>query len=124
MTDSKSRLEPPRKLVKAMLRGFVGKCPNCGSGRLLRGYMTPVPVCSACSEDLAPFQTADFASYAVMFLVGAIFTPVALVLSMSAAPTWLAVLVMILAIASIFLLMPRAKGAAISLLWALNVRGN
>ncbi len=62
-----------------MLRGLRGRCPKCGRGRLLRGYMTPVATCTACSENLSPYLTADFASYTVMFLVGLLATPAILV---------------------------------------------
>jgi len=43
--------------------------------------MTPVATCTACSENLSPYLTADFASYTVMFLVGLLATPAILVVS-------------------------------------------
>src|SRR5690349_1886525 len=122
-----SRLVPGARkgIVLAMLRGFRGRCPKCGVGKLLSGYMRPVPECDHCGENLAPYQTADFASYMVMFAVGLVFMPVVFVVSMSsAASSWLVSAVVALALASALLLLPRAKGAGIALLWALDIKAN
>ncbi len=112
-----------RRLGSAILRGIRGRCPACGQGRLLQGYITPVDRCLACGEDLSPYRTADLAPYLVTFMVGIIFTPLALKLTASGIfgrgglPLMLTGAVALAAIA-----LPRAKGAAIALLWALNVR--
>lgn len=122
-----SHLEPgaKKRIVPAMLRGFRGRCPKCGAGKLLSGYMRPVPECDRCGEDLAPYQTADFASYLVMFAVGLLFMPVVLVVSISsAASSWLVSAVVAIALVSALLLLPRAKGAGIALLWALDIKAN
>lgn len=87
--------------------------------------MTPLATCSICDENLSPYLTADFASYVVMFLVGLLATPAVLVLSMkSADSTWPVLAVAALAVAATLLLLPRAKGAGIALLWALDVKAN
>lgn len=51
-----------RPLVPAMKRGFAGKCPHCGSGKLFRAYVKPVDNCSACGEDFTP-QRAVLSAY-------------------------------------------------------------
>jgi uncharacterized protein (DUF983 family) len=92
---------------------------------LLAGYTTPVPECSSCEENLAPYQTADFASYIVMLVVGLLATPAVLALSMSGIESaWPVVAILVAAIAAVLLLLPRVKGAGIGLLWALDVKGN
>ena len=108
-----------------MARGFRGRCPRCGKGALLAGYIAPIAVCAHCGEALAPYQTADFAPYLVVFCIGLIFTPLTVILSMSAyASMWLAALVIFAALVSALLLLPRFKGAAIALLWSLDVQAN
>lgn len=117
--------ERPRMPFPAVLRGLAGRCPNCGRGHLLSAYITPIPVCSVCNEDLSPYLTADFASYLVMFLVGLFATPAVLVLSMkSGDSTWPIIGVAVVAIGAMLFLLPRAKGAGIGLLWALDVKAN
>ena len=112
-----------RNLGLAVWRGVRGKCPACGKGAILHKYIRPIPECSACGAALAPYQTADFAPYLVTFAIGLIFTPLMLGLSLQpwfGAPA--AALLLAAALACAFVLLPRAKGAAIGLLWALDVK--
>lgn len=118
--------EPPKASAGlAIWRGFRGRCPHCGRGRILTGYIAPVPVCEVCEEDLTPYRTADFAPYLVVFVIGLIFTPLTVALSMHGdGRGGLLIAIMATAVATALFLLPRAKGAAIALLWALDVRSN
>jgi uncharacterized protein (DUF983 family) len=113
-------------LGTAVTRGLRLRCPACGKGRLFSGYIAPRPVCEACGENLAPFVTADFAPYLVTFSIALTFTPAILAVStLTDIPEWLALSVgLFLALGCALLLLPRAKGAAVALLWSLNIRGN
>jgi uncharacterized protein (DUF983 family) len=114
-----------RPLLAAIARGFRNRCPHCGKGQLLRGYVTPTGDCAACNERLARYQTADFAPYLVTFAIGLIFMPTTLWLSLHGFTTGPIVATLVIsALAIALLLLPRMKGAAIGLLWALDVRGN
>lgn len=117
-----STLEHKRPMAAALRRGALGRCPACGNGALLHGFAAPQQNCAACSESLGQYQAADFAAYFVTFLVGAIFTPLTVVAAMrphaSDAMIWL---LLGGAVLTALLLLPRAKGAVIGLLWALNV---
>lgn len=122
MSDGDFR-SPKRALWSAVARGFVGRCPRCGRGRLFRGYVRPAPTCTPCGEDLTPYQTADFAPYLVVFFIGLVFTP--LVLAMSLNPNfgdWALMPTLGAALGVALVLLPRTKGAAIGLLWALDVK--
>lgn len=112
-----------RPLGLALARGLVGRCPACGKGRILAGYIRPAPRCTICGEDLSPYQAADFAPYIVTFLVGLIYTPLVLVLaSNETRGDWIIVAILAAAVATALALLPRAKGASLGLLWALRVR--
>lgn len=116
-----------RKLhfAAALGRGFLGRCPNCGKGKLLKGYISPIADCAVCHEHLEPYQTADFAPYFVSFLIGLLFTPPIVVLSVHNGPSLLPLILLSLAaVTCALLLLPRAKGAAIALLWALDIQVN
>jgi len=115
-----------RKLGTALLRGFRGRCPACGGGHVLKGYIFPRAQCESCRENLAPYQSADFAPYLVTFAIGLTFTPMILVSTMVwNVPAHLALTVgLSAALACALILLPRMKGAAIGLLWALDVRAN
>ena len=114
--------QAPRSMVTALQRGAVGRCPACGEGSLLRGFISPRQHCSACGESLGQYQAADFAAYFVTFLVGAIFTPLTVIAAMRPHASDSAMWVLLgAAVVTALLLLPRAKGAVIGLLWALNV---
>jgi uncharacterized protein (DUF983 family) len=111
-------------VARAVWRGFRGRCPACGKGRILRGYLSPEPACAHCGEDLTPYRTADFAPYLVTFAIGPIFIPLALLLALHPGASGWALWVLVPAALTLAaILLPRAKGAAIGLLWALDVRG-
>jgi uncharacterized protein (DUF983 family) len=92
---------------------------------LLRGYVTPVGDCPVCGERLAGYRTADFAPYLVTFAIGLTFIPIAVNVSLSTGVSnWLVAALVPLALTAALVLLPRMKGAAIGLLWALDIRGN
>ena len=112
-----------RPLGLALVRGLVGRCPACGKGAILLGYIQPASRCTSCGEDLSPYQAADFAPYIVTFLVGLIYTPLVLVLTSNESRSdWIIVAILAAAVATALALLPRAKGASLGLLWALRVR--
>lgn len=118
MTTAQDRKRP---MAAAIGRGALGRCPACGKGRLLRGFIAPQQHCESCGEALGQYQAADFAAYFVTFLVGAIFTPLTVVAAMR--PHVSDTLIWLLlggAVVTALLLLPRAKGAVIGLLWSLN----
>lgn len=64
-----------------MLRGFGLRCPYCGKGRLIRGWMTLADGCDACGADFR-LRPGDFAGAVMIaqFLVGLVTLPVLFVL--------------------------------------------
>jgi uncharacterized protein (DUF983 family) len=73
-------------------------------------------------QALARYQTADFAPYIVTFFIGLVFTPLTFVLSLDEAlGDWALYLTVGAALLTAILLLPRTKGAAIGLLWALDI---
>lgn len=109
-------------MYPAIGRGLLGRCPACGKGALMRGFIDAASKCNACNEGLGQYQSADFAPYLVMFLVGAIFTPLTLIVASNPDHSPFAIwFILAGALVTSLALLPRVKGAAIGLLWALNV---
>jgi uncharacterized protein (DUF983 family) len=80
-------------------------------------------MCTTCGEDLTLFQTADFAPYLVVFFIGLVFTPLVLAMSLNASfGDWALMPTLGAALGVALVLLPRMKGAAIGLLWALDVK--
>lgn len=115
----------PRQLGRAMLRGLVGRCPNCGKGHLFRAFLKVADQCPACGEDLHHQQADDAPAYFVILVVGHIVVPLALSVEVAFMPPyWLhfalwAPLTLGLALG---LLQP-FKGAIVAWQWAHRMHG-
>lgn len=95
-----------------------GRCPQCGKGRLYRGYLKLAARCGVCGLDFSPYDQGDGPAFFVMFLAGAIITPFALWLrGLLAAWPMVAFIFMIalLTMALILALLPLAKGVLVAL---------
>ena len=117
--------EGPRSLFRSMARGFRGRCPHCGEGAVLRGYLKPLAVCPACNEDLSHQRADDFPPYVTMVVVGHVIVPVMLAVQMATdlhAFTHLAIWLPLTALCTLALLRP-VKGAIIAMQWALRMHG-
>ncbi len=115
----------PNPLMLAMWRGFCGKCPNCGKGRLFGRFLKVVSNCSECGEDYTPQRADDFPAYCVVVFVGHVV--VAMVLTTEATfapPFWveLSIWLPVTFAMSIALLQP-AKGAIVGLQWETGMHG-
>ena len=63
-------IHPKRPVVPAMKRGFAGRCPHCGEGKLFASFVKPVETCSVCHEDLSHQRADDFPAYLNIVIVG------------------------------------------------------
>lgn len=111
-----------RPIWRAMGRGALCKCPNCGEGRLFDGYLEQVNTCEKCAEPLAHFNAGLLLPLVVGLLVVLIFAIIFLAIELSggASPgSYLAILLPTSIIASLVALRP-CKGALIGFMWALR----
>ncbi|MGC1301573.1 MAG: DUF983 domain-containing protein [Caulobacteraceae bacterium] len=111
-----------RSLSDGVRRGMMGRCPNCGQGRLFSGYLSVEPTCEACGHDLARYRADDGPAYVTILLVGHLI--VAPLLCFRFIWTWNPVLVVALTcsgvLAATLAILPRVKGGFIGALWATN----
>lgn len=63
--------EPPTRtgLVPALARGFLGRCPHCGHGKVFGRYLKVRPACAACGLELHHHRADDLPPYLVIFVV-------------------------------------------------------
>jgi uncharacterized protein (DUF983 family) len=114
-----------RPLGQAMWRGFLGRCPHCGEGKLFRAYLKTVDNCAACGETMHHHRADDLPAYLVVFIVGHIVVGAFMgVETMFALSTWqhIAIWVPITLAMTMALLQP-VKGAIVGLQWALYMHG-
>jgi uncharacterized protein (DUF983 family) len=114
-----------RPLKAAMQRGWQGRCPNCGTGRLLRGYLRVNENCPACGEALHHHRADDGPAYLTILIVGHIMAPLILIAFTKLRPDpWtLAIAFTIGTVALSLFLLPRLKGALVALQWAKRMHG-
>ncbi|MEJ0013636.1 MAG: DUF983 domain-containing protein [Bauldia sp.] len=115
----------PRPLFQAMLRGFLGRCPNCGKGHLFGKFLKPVAHCEVCGEDYTHQRADDAPPYFTMVIVGHLLVPVLLAVQLTTQLTvaqHLMIWLPLTGILTVGLLQP-VKGAIIALQWALRMHG-
>ena len=119
-------IEAERGKIRAMGRGFIGRCPACGEGALFCAYLKVHDSCPVCHEELHHQKADDAPPYVTMFAVGHIV--VALLLAAepltSTMPLWLEALIWSTVTVCLSLaLLPRVKGAVVALQWSLRMHG-
>jgi uncharacterized protein (DUF983 family) len=117
--------KPDRNVFRAMLRGFRGKCPSCGSGRLFTRYLKVTDTCPACGEALHHHRADDAPPYFTIFIAGHILVPLILAFeTLAKPPLWLhAAIGAPVTIGLCLALLPMVKGAIVGLQWALYMHG-
>ena len=61
---------PARPLWAAMKRGFLGRCPHCGEGKLFASFLKIVDHCEHCGEEMHHHRADDLPAYLVVVIVG------------------------------------------------------
>jgi uncharacterized protein (DUF983 family) len=114
-----------RDVWAALKRGFRGRCPRCGEGKLFRAFLKVDNNCSVCGLDFTPHRADDLPAYLVIVIVGHIVVPSALMIETNfSPPVWLqlAIYLPVTLILSLVLLQP-VKGTVVGLQWALRMHG-
>jgi uncharacterized protein (DUF983 family) len=116
---------PKRDVWSAMKRGFTGRCPRCGEGKIFRAYLKVADSCSVCGQDFTGHRADDLPAYLVIVVVGHIVVPIALMIETNFSPPvalQLAIYLPLTLVASLLLLQP-VKGAVVGLQWAFRMHG-
>lgn len=136
MTETATRVRAPgtpgaqqaleeRLTGLAIRRGAMGRCPNCGEGRLFRSYLKVNDQCPACGEDLHHQRADDGPAYITILVVSHLLTAILLTVFIEWRPSVWAMMVGFLGAAVVLslLMLPRIKGAMIGLQWARRMHG-
>ena len=118
-------LAEKRDVWTSLKRGFRGRCPRCGEGKLFRAYLKVGNNCSVCGLDFTPHRADDLPAYLVIVIVGHLVVPIALMIETDySPPVWLqlSIYLPLTIILSLLLLQP-VKGAVVGLQWALRMHG-
>ena len=112
--------------VRAVARGLIGRCPNCGKGALFRRYLKQVDRCAACDEAYGHLRADDGPPWLTIIVVGHIVVPLAYFFERDTQwPEWVAMTVWPgLALVLCLLLLPLAKGVFLGLIWSHRAPGS
>ena len=108
-----------------MLRGFKNRCPKCGHGALLAGYLSPHEICLSRGEPNGDIKAHDAPPYLTILIVGHIVVPLLVIMEqMAAPPTWVQLAIWLPETLLLTLgLLPRVKGAWMGFMWAPRLTG-
>jgi uncharacterized protein (DUF983 family) len=114
-----------RPMGPAMLNGWRRRCPNCGSGPMLRGYLKVRDACPVCGEALHHHRADDGPAYLTILIVGHLMAPLILYVFTTWRPDPL-ILASIFSVGTVALslwLLPRLKGMIVGIQWAKRMHG-
>ena len=113
------------RLVPAMARGFLNRCPHCGEGHMFGRFLKVRPACESCGLEMEGHRADDLPPYLVIFLVGHIVGYLVLEFEMGYdVPLWISLTVwpLLTLVLALGLLQP-VKGAVIGLQYHCGMHG-
>lgn len=116
---------PERPLQRSLLRGWRRRCPSCGNGHLMKGYLKVAPICPVCREELFHHRADDGPAYLTILIVGHLMAPLLHLAFVKLRPDPLT-LFTVFAVGCVALslyLLPRLKGAIVAYQWARRMNG-
>lgn len=121
MTDVPS----DRPLKPALFCGVRNKCPRCGEGRILSGYLKVAPSCGHCGQSFAAQRADDGPAYFTILIVAHVagFLLHGLFLHTSLTPIQLALITCLVALSLSLAMLPRIKGMMIAWQWSSRLHG-
>lgn len=115
-----------RNALTSLKRGFLGRCPNCGEGRIFWAYLKVNDACPACGEELHHQRADDAPPYVTMLIVGHFVLGLMLTFEFIGddVPDWIQMIFWPgLALVTSLVLLPMVKGALVAYQWALRMHG-
>ncbi len=118
-------MDEERDLKSALLRGWRLRCPACGEGKLMDGYLTVRDGCASCGSEMHHHRADDGPAWATILIVGHILAPVMLFVFVAWRPSavTMAVGFSALLVALSLYLLPRLKGLFVGIQWAKRMHG-
>jgi uncharacterized protein (DUF983 family) len=115
----------PVTMAAALQRGFVGKCPCCGPGRLFDRFLQVARQCDVCGEPFHHQRADDLPAYLVLLFVGHLVVTLLLAVDGAYAPPYwveFARWIPVTLVLSLGLLQP-VKGAVVAMQWQMGMHG-
>jgi uncharacterized protein (DUF983 family) len=116
---------PERDVREAVWRGWRRRCPSCGTGPIMKGYLTVRDTCTVCGEELSHHRADDGPAYLTILIVGHVMAPLlgAAWIAFRPDPMVLATIFTIGVVSASLWLLPRLKGLMVGFQWAKRMHG-
>ncbi len=114
-----------RPLRVALRRGWRRRCPACGAGPMMTGYLAVADHCTVCGTALHHQRADDGPAYLTILIVGHLMAPLLLWAFVTWRPDPL-VLLTVFSVGTVGLslyLLPRLKGVLVALQWSRRMHG-
>lgn len=117
--------EPERDLKTALARGWARRCPACGDGPMMDGYLAVRDACPTCGAELFHQRADDGPAWATILVTGHLLAPLMLIVYTALRPeAWqMAFGFCTVFVALSLYLLPRFKGLFVGLQWAKRMGG-
>lgn len=117
--------DPDRPLRRSIARGLACRCPACGQGPLLRGYLTVRDHCPVCGTDFTAQRADDGPAYLTILIVGHVMAPLILWVFTAFRPApWVMIALFGAGTVALSLfLLPRMKGMIVAIQWSRRMHG-
>lgn len=114
-----------RPLWPAIRRGWARRCPQCGTGRIMPGFLKVADHCPDCGEEMCHHRADDGPAYLTILVVGKGVMALYLAVFMLWQPEpWVMIaLCWLVALVAALWLLPRFKGALVALQWSRRMHG-
>lgn len=123
--STKVQLDDDRPIWPAISRGWRRKCPNCGSGPMLKTYLKVNDTCPNCQQELHHHRADDGPAYLTILVVGHLLAPLLHIIFVAYRPEPL-VMFSIFSVGCVALslyLLPRLKGIVVAIQWSRHMHG-
>lgn len=85
---SATGVRPEGEALSPFVAGLRCRCPRCGEGRLFSGYLDVAERCGSCGLELRAYDSGDGPAVIIIFLLGLLVVPLALLVESIAAPPY------------------------------------
>jgi len=114
-----------RPLRLALWRGWRRRCPKCGEGAMMKGYLKVADNCPVCREEFHHHRADDGPAWLTMLIVGHLMAPLLHVVFVEFRPEPLVLAsgFLVGSVALSLYLLPRLKGMIVAFQWAKRLGG-
>lgn len=114
-----------RDMRPAIVRGWRRRCPACGTGPMMKGFLKVRDTCTVCGEELHHHRADDGPAYLTILVVGHLMAPLlgAAYMIYRPDPMVLSAVFAIGTVSASLWLLPRFKGLMVGFQWAKRMHG-